>query len=161
MRRFCQQEMIQKGRPADGCLLASLHIGCYCCAVASAGFVMTVRIIFSVAIPGRKLLGREGDAAEHFAGIFCAAAALVAAFLAGKSVIQHRHDELGLPLQPDDGELPQSHKQLPLAACDHQRLVKEIPDTFGDLNRNGAFTPTGVALPDLGGQNHRVENFHC
>ena len=65
--------------------------------------------ILSVAALGRKLGLRERNAAEHFAGIF-GTAGVVAAFFGGNAVIQHRHHQLGIPLQAQDGELSQGYQ---------------------------------------------------
>ena len=65
-----------------------------------------------VAAPGGKLTYREGNLGEQLAGVF-GAAGIVAAFLGGYAVIQHWDDNLGIPLQSDDRELPQGHKQPP------------------------------------------------
>lgn len=122
---------------------------------------MIVCVAFSATACGGEFFGREGDAAEHFAGVFGAAAVFVAAFPAGNGVVQYRHDQLGFLFQPHDGELAQSHEQLPLASGDHQRLLKKFPDAVGDLYRGTAATAAGIRLPHLGRQNHGVQNFHC
>ena len=66
----------------------------------STGFIAGIASVSVVAAFGRKLHRREGDPAEHFAGILTAAG-IVAAFLGGNGVIQHRNDQLGFPLQTD------------------------------------------------------------
>ena len=75
--------------------------------------MLTAAVIVAVAVaaPGGELLGGEGNTAEHFAGIFGAAAGGIAAFFGGDGIIQHRYDQLGIPLQADDGKLAQRHKQ--------------------------------------------------
>ena len=88
-----------------------------------------------VATAGDELLFREGDATEDFAGIFSAAAWGVTAFLGGYAVIQNRNYQLGIPLQPDERELPQGDKQSALLVAQYQLLVKEFPDSLGDLWR--------------------------
>ena len=122
---------------------------------------MTVRTFCVIAVSGGEFCGREGDAAEHLAGVFCAAASVVAAFLAGNGVVQNGHDQLGFPLQPDDGELPQSYKQLPLPAGNHQRLVKQIPDGIGDLHIHSIITTTGIRFPHFGRKHHGIQNLYC
>ena len=72
-----------------------------------------------IAVRRSELIGREGDAAEHLAGIF-SAAGIVTAFLAGNGIIQYRHHQLCIPLQPDDGELSECYKQLPVSAGKYQ-----------------------------------------
>lgn len=126
----------------------------------SAGLVAVIAGISVIAPRGGKLLCREWDAAEHFAGVFGAPAAFLTAFFTGHGVVQYRHDELGFPFQPDDGKLPQCHKQLPLTAGDHQRLIKEFTDAVGYLDTDRILTTAGIALADLRGQNHGVQDFH-
>ena len=58
----------------------------------------------AVAASGGELGGREGNAAEHLAGVF-GAARRIAALLCGDAVIHNGDDELSVPFQPDDGEL--------------------------------------------------------
>ena len=70
-----------------------------------------------------ELLSREGDPAEHLAGVFCTAG-IVTAFLHGDAVLQHRNHQLGIPLQPDDGKLAQSNKEPSPVAGEHQLFVK-------------------------------------
>ena len=70
-----------------------------------------------VAAGGSELAGGEGNAAEHFAGVFGAAALAVAAFLFGDGVFHHGHDQLHIPFQPDDGELPQGDVQAAMVSA--------------------------------------------
>ena len=51
-----------------------------------------------------KLLHRETDAAEESAGIVVGRADALAF---GEAVVIHRDHQLGVPFQPDQGELPQ------------------------------------------------------
>ena len=77
-----------------------------------------------VAAGGSELAGGEGNAAEHFAGVFGAAALAVAAFLFWDGVFHHRHDQLHIPFQPDDGELSQRDVQAAMVAGDGQLFVE-------------------------------------
>ena len=77
---------------------------------ARRGLFATAAVIglasgLAVAALGGELGGREGDAAEHLAGIFGAARG-IATLLCGDAVIHNGDDELSVPFQPDDGELP-------------------------------------------------------
>jgi hypothetical protein len=73
-------------------------------AKAGAGFVIVFRQAYRV---GReKFSYGEGDAAEQRAGIFAASAG---AFFFGHAVIIDGNKQLGIPLQTDNGELPQCH----------------------------------------------------
>ena len=103
-------------------------------AVVGCG-VAAIVFILAVAAPGRKLLDRERDPAEYLAGIFGAAAG-IAAFLGGQAVVQYRHHQLGIPLQPDHRELPQRHQQSTALAGEHQFLVEHLQDPRGDLGMN-------------------------
>ena len=65
------------------------------------------------------------------------------ALLLGHAVVVNGHEELGVPLQPDDGKLAQAHiDPLPLTAK-AQVAAKAGADTGRDL---GQFTVAGVAL---------------
>ena len=108
-----------------------------------------------VAATGDKLAFREGNPAEHLAGVLPAAWA-VAALLGGNAVIQHRHQQLSIPLQPDDGELAQGHLQNPLRIPGDQLLIKEAADPRRNLG-NGTMM---AALPNLGAENHRIQHLH-
>ncbi len=112
-----------------------------------------------VAVPGDKLLFREGNAAEHFTGILSTAARSVAAFLGGNAVIQHRHDNLGIPLQTDDGELTQRDEQAAVIVAQHQFLVEHILDVRGNL-RGQFLTGTVADLLHFGAENHGIQHFH-
>lgn len=113
-----------------------------------------------VAVVGRKLFGGEGNPAEHLAGILGAAApGGVAALLGGNGVVQHRDHQLGVPLQPDNGELSQGDKQPPLPAREHQLLVEDRADALGNLGRDG-IAGAFANVPDLGTQHHGVQNLH-
>lgn len=114
----------------------------------------------AVAVVRGELLSREGDPAEHFAGILGAAAAGLAAFLHRNGVVQHRDHQLGVPLQPDNGELSQGDEQPPLAAGEHQLLVKGGPDGLRNLNGH-RFAGAVADLLDLGAQHHGIQNLYC
>ena len=122
----------------------------------SAGFVAA--FLLDVTTRGAEFLGREGDPAEHFAGIF-AASGIVAAFLAGNGVIQYRHHQLGIPFQPDNGELPQGYQQLPLSSGKYQRIFIQFPDTVRELDSSG-LTAAGIRFFDLGSKHHGIQHFH-
>ena len=92
------------------------------------------RTAFAFAICGGELSSREGDPGENLTRIF-GAAGIVTALLGGNGIIQHRHDDLGVPLQPDDGELPQRHQQSALFAAENQLVVKMALHLLRDLQR--------------------------
>ena len=70
-------------------------------------FLFPVLVIFAVlfVIRGEELLHREADAAEERAGVILRCAAR--AFLVGQAVVIGGDEQLGIPLQTDDAELPQ------------------------------------------------------
>ena len=107
----------------------------------------------------RELLGGEGDPGEHFAGVFRSGAGGVAAFFGGYGVIQHRHDELGVPLQADDGELPQCHIEPPLGGVHHQVAFEEALDRTGDLDEAAFLRLAGIRHP--GAEDHGIQHLHC
>lgn len=106
------------------------------------------------------MLGREGNPAEHLAGILGAAApGSVAAFLGGDGVIQHGDHQLSVPLQSNDGELSQCDKQSPLSAGKHQFLIKGGADSLRDLGSDG-IAGAFAHVPDLGTQHHGIEHLY-
>ena len=113
----------------------------------------------SVAAGGGELGRGEGNSAEHFAGILGAAGG-VAAFLGGNGVIQHRHDELGIPLQTDHRELAQGDKQPAAVTGFHQIFVKLAADTAGDLDAGILPAPVLADFPHLGAEDHGIQHLH-
>ena len=81
------------------------------------------------AVGREKFVHREGDAAEHRAGIVLDAGL---AFFVGQAVIVYRQDELAVPLQPEDGELPQRAGEDPAAVREDQLLPEVVEDEPGD-----------------------------
>ena len=121
--------------------------------------VAAVFMVLVVTARGGELAGGEGDPAEHLAGILRRGAGGVAALLGGQGVVKDGYDELGVPLQADDGELPQGHIQPPLGGAQHQILVKQPPDPLGDLDTAALLMLTGLRHP--GGKNHGIQYLHC
>ena len=124
---------------------------------ASAGFV--AGFLLTVAASWVELFGREGDTAEKLTGIL-GTGGTVAAFLVRDGVIHHGDDQLGGALQPDDGELSQSHEETPLVAGEHQFLFEDAPDSSGDP-AVGICVGTVADLPDTGTEHHGIQYFHC
>jgi hypothetical protein len=126
-------------------------------AILSAGLIAAFLGI-AVAVPGGEFGCGKGDSAEHFTGIFGAAGGF-AAILGGDAVLQYRHHQLGIPLQTDDGELAQSHKQSAFVTGEYQLLVKHAADGPGDLGDHfSAGTVTDIL--DLGIENHGIQYLH-
>ena len=128
--------------------------------LALAGLVAAVRRAGAAVTAGRCELGSgEGNLAEHFAGILGAAGA-VAAFLGRQRIIQHRNDQLRIPLQTDDGELTQCDEHPATLACIDQLIVKLGSDGRWDLHRCIIPAPAVADLPDLGAEHHRIQHLH-
>lgn len=93
---------------------------------------------------GEELVDGELHMAEDLAGVLLAAAA--GAFLLGHTVVVHRHKQLGIPLQPDDGELAQGDIDPLALAAAAQLAVETATDTGGHV---GQLAVTGVALAHI------------
>ena len=108
----------------------------------------------AVAALGGELGGREGDAAEQLAGVFRAARG-VAAFLGGDAVVHDGHNELCVPFQPDDGELPQGHIEPSAVSLEHQVLIEHGLHPVRHLH--GAVPPAALTgFPNPGTEHHGV-----
>ena len=55
----------------------------------------------------------------------------------GNGVFHHRHDQLHIPFQSDDGELSQGDVQAAMVAGDGQLFVEQRPDACGNLDGDG------------------------
>ena len=111
-----------------------------------------------VTVSGREFFGREGDPAEHLAGILTAAGA-VAAFFGGNGVVQNGDNELCVPFQTDDGELPQGYEQPPPLPGEYQLIIKAAGNGVGDLE--GVLIAAAFAdLPDFGTEDHGIQYLH-
>lgn len=85
---------------------------------------------------GREELAHgEPDLPEDLAGIFVAVLVAAGALPGGHTVVVHGDEQLGVPLQPDHGELPQGHIQPPAAAVEGQLTVEAGADARGDLGQ--------------------------
>ena len=115
----------------------------------ACGLVAAIIFLLGIAASGSELLGGEGDAAEHLAGILGAAGG-VGAVLGGQAVVQYRDDQLSRALQADDGELAQGHKHAPFVPGEHQLLVKLVLDKAGNGNCGAVGAGTVADLPHLG-----------
>ena len=86
----------------------------------------------AVAATGRKLILRERDTAEHFAGIF-AATRRITALLGWHAVVQHGNNQLGIPLQAYDRKLSQSYQQIAGCPAGDQFFIKYTADSGRNL----------------------------
>ena len=125
----------------------------------AAGITGIVGVTIIVTAARRKLGSGEGDPGEHFAGILSAAAGGIAAFLGGDGVIQNRNHQLGIPLQPNDGELPQGHEQPATVTGHHQFVIKHAAN--GGRNLTDRIILAVTDIPDNGVEYHGIQNLHC
>ena len=123
-------------------------------ALSGCGTAAIFPIAGFVAAGGYKLPFRERDLGEQFTGVFCAAG-VVAALLGGDAVVQHRDYQLGIPLQPNNGELPQCYQQPPLLTAENQFLIKAAANPLGDL-LDGLFPGTFAHIHHFGTEHHGV-----
>ena len=122
--------------------------------VAAAGIVSVV---------GREeLIHREGDVLEELAGIITAAAAVGAggAALVRQAVVVHRHQQLAVPLQADDGELAQRHKDTTVVVTGRQVAAEALADTGRDLAEIAVAAAAVAAFHQLGTEDDGVDSFH-
>ena len=114
---------------------------------------------FALAALGGELGGGEGDAAEKFAGVFGAARG-VAAFLGGDAVVHNGDDQLGVPLQADDGKLAQGHIEFSPVGLEHQVLVKLVFHPLRQLHRAALPGKAVADFPHPGAEDHGVQGFY-
>ena len=90
---------------------------------AAAPYVLILHRFGSRAVVGREELAhRELDLPEQLAGVLLAAVAAAVAVLLRHAVVVGRHEQLGVPLQADDGKLAQGNKQAMHIAAGDQLL---------------------------------------
>lgn len=110
---------------------------------------------------GVEGLHGEIDAAKDVAGALRAAdRAGLRAALGGDAVVEGRDEQLGLPLQADDGELADGHKQTAALAGEHQLIIKPAQDALGQLRKLRTRARAGAAVHHAGGQNHGIHHLH-
>ena len=115
-------------------------------------------VVVFIAAGGGELPGGEGDPAEHLAGILCRSAGAVAAFLGGQGVVENGDNELSIPFQPDDGELPQSHEEPPMSGGEDQFILKHPADGAGNLDHAALLPIAGIHHP--GTEHHGIQHLH-
>ena len=124
--------------------------------VAAAGIVSVV---------GREeLIHREGDVLEELAGIITAAAAVGAggAALVRQAVVVHRHQQLAVPLQADDGELAQRDEHPAAVLARRQVAAKALAHAGGHLAQVAVAAAAVAALHHLGAQDDGIHRlYYC
>ena len=118
-----------------------------------------VVIRLPVTSAGSELCSRERNPREHLAGIFRATGG-IAAFLGGNCIIQHRNDQLRIPLQADNGELSQSDVEAFALPCDHQFIIKHLADWAGQLQSTVVPALALAHIPHFGAEYHGIQGFH-
>ena len=91
---------------------------------------------------GEELAHGELHMAEDLAGVLLAVGA-AGALLLGHAVVIHRHEQLGVPLQTDDGELAQGDIDPAALAAAAQIAVEAAADAGGHV---GQLAVAGAAL---------------
>ena len=108
----------------------------------AAALGLPAAVVRGVGIVGREeLVDGELDMAEHLAGVLVVAAA--GALLLRHAVVVHRHEELGIPLQTDDGELAQSDVDALAVAAEAQVAAEAGADAGGHVGQGAV---AGMAL---------------
>ena len=118
--------------------------------IAGAGFL-------PVTVSWGKTICRERDPGKHLTGVL-PCSGTVAAFLAGQAVIQHRHHQLCVTLQANDGELSQAYIQAATFSADHQLLVEHLQDALGNLRYIAVLAL--AYLPHPGRKHHRIQHLY-
>lgn len=80
-----------------------------------------------------ELAHRELDLPEQLAGVLLTAVAAAVTVLLGHAVVVSGHEQLGIPLQSDNGELAQGDKQAVHIAAGDQLLGKAGAHSRGNL----------------------------
>ena len=135
-------------------------------AAAAAIFRLLVGLRLTDGIGREELFHRKSDVPEEPAGVLGGAAA---ALLLRHAVVIDRDQELRIPLQPDDGELPQGHIDPAAIPAGAETALKAVVDESRDLRQlrlTAAVFPAAVtfaAVGDAGVQHdgvHRLYGLH-
>lgn len=116
-------------------------------------------VTVTVTACGCELCSGEGNTAEHFTGILCAAGSITA-FLGGNCIIQYRNNELRIPFQTDDGKLSQRYEEPTAFSGNDQFIIKEFPDLGRNLDGGIILAGTVADFFDFGAENHGVQHFY-
>ena len=131
-----------KKEAAEGRPPLSSFCPVYSAAAAGAHFLIALLAVNAV---GREeLVDRELNLSEQFAGVFPAVVTAAGALLLGHAVVVHGHEQLGVALQPDNGELTQRHIEAVNIAAGHQLLRETGSDRRGDF-RTAALAGAALA----------------
>ena len=118
------------------------------------------------AVGREKLVDREFNVLEQIAGVFAAAAAAASAARAAvavlirHTVVEHRHQQLAVPLQTDDGKLTQGHKGPAVIVAHGQVAAEALADAGRNLADVAVTAPVLAALYQLCVQYDGVYRLH-
>lgn len=111
------------------------------------------------AIGGEELADGEFDLTEDFAGIFGGALLSAGAFFFGHTVVVRGHQQVGIALQADDGELAKRNEKPSLISAEDQVITQGLSNGGGDLC-DAAIAGTAVAYVDqLQTQDNGINGF--
>ena len=131
--------------------------------MAAAAVVLGALVVAAAveAVGGEELLHGEADVLEELAGVLVGAAAAGAgAVLVGHAVVEHRHEQLAVPLQADDGELAQGHKGAAVVVAHGQLAAEALAHAGGNLADVAVAAAVLAALHQLGVQDDGVHGLH-
>jgi hypothetical protein len=104
---------------------------------------------------------REFDIAEDCTGIFIATAVsgTAGAILLWHAVIVDRNQKLRIPLQADNGKLPQSHIDPTSIVSEGKSSVEAIAYERGDFTEIAVAIPFAAVLHDASVKNNGIDRF--
>lgn len=123
---------------------------------AALGVVVLLRCTYCVG--WEKFVHGEMDILEDTAGIFLSVAA--GALLVRNAVVVYRNQQLGISLQPHDGELPQGDIDPTIIVSTGEFTVKAAVDKRRDLTQITVAFPLAAAVHDPGIQDDWVHRFY-
>ena len=104
-----------------------------------------------------KLAHREGNVAKQAAGIVGAAAG---ALLLRHTVVIHRHQQLGIPLQADNGELSQCDIDPAAVVSAAKLAVEALADKGRHFAQVAVAVPAAAVFHDPGVQNDGINRLY-
>ena len=139
-----------------------------CCSALEAGifFSSALAAASAGAAGGGDGVGREEfvhgelDAAEHVAGVLFTIVVIAAAILGGDAVVVDGDQQLGVPLQTDDGELAQGDEQPVLIAAGHQLVAEAGGHRHGDIHAAAVAGAAFAHIHQLQAEDQRIDGLH-
>ena len=111
------------------------------------------------AVGGKELIDGEADVLEQLAGILAGAAA-AGAVLVGHAVVVHGDQQLGIPLQTDDGELAQRDEGAAVLVAHGQLAAEALAYAGGNLTHVAVAAAVLAALHQLGVQDDGINSLY-